>query len=291
MSDTLTETFNKLFSGRTDAYGSWEGGSIKNEVTTSTFVKHLWGQEYIGIYPLMDDSTVNWGCSDIDVDDIDQARNLQTALQIKDITSWVEKTVRGYHVWVFADKPVPAWIMRRALLITHAVVRVPAKEINPKQEVSVGLGNYVRLPYPGTLLEPCTVRYMIDNNDNAIPFETFIATAVNCLTPQKNLEKLATQYVVRQPAVLNTTVTGTPLDVALASINPYAAAILLNGPLEGHDRSSILCTLGFSLKESNMPIDEALGILITADKRWGKYHSRKDGMERLTKLIEFVYGS
>ena len=181
--------------------------------------------------------------------------------------------------------------MRRALLITHAVVRVPAKEINPKQEVSVGLGNYVRLPYPGTLLEPCGVRYMIDTNDNPIPFEIFISTAANSLTPEKNLEVLAKQYVARQPAVLDSTVTGTPLDIALASINPYAAAILINGPLEGHDRSSILCTLGFSLKEHNMPIEEALGIIITADKRWGKFHQRKDGMDRLKKLIEFVYGS
>ena len=291
MNDTLTEIFIKLFSGRTDAYGSWEGGSIKHEVTNGTFIKHLWGQEYIGIYPLMSDSTVNWGCSDIDIDDIDQARNIQTALQIKDITSWVEKTVRGYHIWVFAEKPIPAWIMRRALLITHTVVRVPPKEINPKQEISVGLGNYVRLPYPGTLFEPSTIRYMIDNNDNAIPFDLFITTAVDCLTPQENLEIIAAQYVPHKPAVLNSTTTGTPLEVALASINPYAAAILLNGPLEGSDRSSILCTLAFSLKESNMPIEEAFGILITADKRWGKFHNRKDHIERLTKLIEFVYGS
>lgn len=291
MNDTLTEIFIKLFSGRTDAYGSWEGGSIKTEVTNGTFMKHLWGQEYIGIYPLMTDSTVNWGCSDIDIDDIDQARNIQTALQIKNITSWVEKTVRGYHIWIFAETAIPAWVMRRALLITHTVVRVPAKEINPKQEISVGLGNYVRLPYPGTLLEPSTVRYMIDNNDNPIPFETFITTATNCLTPQTNLETLAKQYVAHKPATLNSTTTGTPLEVALASISAYSAAILMNGPHEGSDRSSALCVLAYSLKESNMPMEEAFGILITADKRWGKFYYRKDHIERLTKLIEFVYGS
>ena len=88
----LVKNFAALFAGRTDAYGSWEGGCIKQPVTQGSFTKHLWGQEYIGIYPMMDDSTVWWGCSDIDVNDIDQARNIQLALKLKLIESWVERT-------------------------------------------------------------------------------------------------------------------------------------------------------------------------------------------------------
>jgi hypothetical protein len=48
-----------------------------------SYTKHLWGQEYIGIYPMMDNNKVWWGCSDIDVNDIDQARNIQLALKLK----------------------------------------------------------------------------------------------------------------------------------------------------------------------------------------------------------------
>ena len=145
MSDNseLTKSFAKLFAGRTDAYGSWEGGCVKDSCTLTRYMRHLWGQEYIGVYPMLDDSTVWWGCSDIDVNDIDQARNIQLALKLKFIESWVERTVKGFHVWVFANEPVPARVMRRALLAAHAVVKVPAKEINPKQEETSGYGNYV----------------------------------------------------------------------------------------------------------------------------------------------------
>jgi hypothetical protein len=51
--DDITKGFATLFQGRTDVYGSWEGGCIKGLVDESRFVKHLWGQEYIGIYPLV----------------------------------------------------------------------------------------------------------------------------------------------------------------------------------------------------------------------------------------------
>ena len=70
----------RLFGGRTDAYGSWEGSSVKKEVTYSTFARHLYGEELIGIYPLTDGSTVRWGCSDIDVDDIDAVADELEAL-------------------------------------------------------------------------------------------------------------------------------------------------------------------------------------------------------------------
>ena len=138
-----------LFGGRTDAHGTWEGGSKKSPVSYETFAKHLYGEELIGIYPLTDGSTVRWGCSDIDIDDLDSARNLQVAFGMKSIPSFVEKTVRGFHVWVFANDWIPAPIMRRAFLSAHEVIGLAPKEVNPKQEQVNGLGNYVRLPYPG----------------------------------------------------------------------------------------------------------------------------------------------
>jgi len=73
------DLFSELFDGRTDAYGTWDGGSVKASVTSDMFASHLNGDFYFGVYPLLDDSTVKWGCSDIDVDDLDAARNLQTA--------------------------------------------------------------------------------------------------------------------------------------------------------------------------------------------------------------------
>jgi hypothetical protein len=68
MNDAIEE-FMELFQGRTDAYGTWEGGSIKEPTNYKSFARHLYDEELIGIYPLKDDSTVRWGCSDIDVDE------------------------------------------------------------------------------------------------------------------------------------------------------------------------------------------------------------------------------
>jgi hypothetical protein len=48
MNDAI-ETFMDLFQGRTDAYGSWEGSSVKKPVSYDNFARHLYGEELIGI--------------------------------------------------------------------------------------------------------------------------------------------------------------------------------------------------------------------------------------------------
>ena len=288
-SKLITE-FATLFGGRTDVYGSWEGGCIKESVDESKYMKHLWGQEYIGIYPLTDDSKVVWGCSDIDIDDIDQARNIQLALKMKSISSWVEKTVKGYHVWVFCDRPVDAWIMRRALLAAHTVVKVPAKEINPKQEQSIGYGNYVRLPYPGYLFEPVQVRYIMDGNGNAMTLQNFVFDAMKSKTNEQTLTPLAQTYVPKQPAVFTSDRAPMPMDVAKSLLTPYSFVMFMEGPGERTDRSGHLVKLAYRLRSDGLTPDLAYGILRTADMQWGKYYDRGDAEEYLTKIISTVYG-
>jgi hypothetical protein len=286
----LTKNFAALFAGRTDAYGSWEGGCIKQPVTQGSFTKHLWGQEYIGIYPMMDDSTVWWGCSDIDVNDIDQARNIQLALKLKLIESWVERTVKGFHVWVFARKPVEARVMRRALLAAHAAVKVPAKEINPKQEQASGYGNYVRLPYPGALFEPCSVRYMIDSSDRPLSLETFVKEATTYAVTQEDLQPLADAYVPKTPAQFTAKGAPIPVDVAKTILHPWTLKMFLEGPMADTDRSSCLVKLAYRFRSDGIPIELAYGLIRTADMQWGKFYSREDGEMHLAKIIADVYG-
>lgn len=285
----IIKNFAALFAGRTDAYGSWEGGCVKESVTEARFMKHLWGQEYIGIYPLMDDSTVWWGCSDIDVNDIDQARNIQLALKLKLIESWVERTVKGFHVWVFARKPVEARVMRRALLAAHAAVKVPAREINPKQEQASGYGNYVRLPYPGALFEPCSVRYMIDSSDRPLSLETFVSEATTYAVTQDDLRPLADVYVPKQPAVFNQTADVISYDVAKQILKPYAQKIFTDGPNQG-DRSGALVRLAYRLRSDGLSAEMAYSIIRRADIQWGKFYLRVDGEKHLAKIIADVYG-
>ena len=89
MNDPI-ETFYDLFRGRTEAYGTWEGGCQRSPANIEAFKRHLYGEELIGVYPLTDESTVRWGCSDIDVDDYDMAYNLSVALRVKGVHSFIE---------------------------------------------------------------------------------------------------------------------------------------------------------------------------------------------------------
>lgn len=290
MNDAV-ETFMSLFSGRTDAHGTWEGGSKKSPVSYETFARHLYGEELIGIYPLTDESTVRWGCTDIDIDDLDSARNLQVAFAMKSIPSFVEKTVRGFHVWVFADDWVPASIMRRAFLSAHEVIGLPAKEVNPKQEEASGLGNYVRLPYPGGIDSVPENRYMMFKQDDApMTLKQFLDSASESMVDINLLRPLAELHKPRKRVTLDVTSVRQDVQEALDYVSPYIATIWRNGPVGTKDRSNILCMMVHKMREYGTPMNHAYTILVDADKRWGKFHNRPDATEQLVKIVEDIYG-
>ena len=283
------EVFSTVFAGRIDAYGGWEGISVPKPVTYKTYGNHLYGQELIGIYPLRDDSTVRWGCSDIDVDDIDAARNLQTAFMVKGVRSYVEKTRRGYHVWVFADDWIPAPIMRRAFIAAHEVIGYPAKEVNPKQEEASGLGNYVRLPYPNGMNELPENRYMLTPNDAPMDFDTFVGEVEENLVSVHQLKPLADLAFTRNKrAASNLQVTASVRE-ALAHVDALVTTIWKHGPGPGYDRSNTLCRMVHKMHQIGTPIHYAYAILVDADKRWGKFHLRADCEEQLAKIVNDIY--
>lgn len=290
MNDPI-ETFMSLFGGRTDAYGTWEGGSKKSPVTYETFAKHLYGEELIGIYPLTDGSTVRWGCSDIDIDDLDSARNLQVAFGMKSIPSFVEKTVRGFHVWVFANDWIPAPIMRRAFLSAHEVIGLPPKEVNPKQEQVNGLGNYVRLPYPGGIDYIPENRYMLfDRDDEPMTLKQFLDSVKDSRVNINLLRPLAERHRPKTRAVLDQLQTSASVQEALTHVNAFVKNIWRNGPFESRDRSNTLCKMVHKMHDQGTPMNMAYIILADADKRWGKFHLRTDCVEQLVKIVEDIYG-
>jgi hypothetical protein len=290
MNDAI-ETFMDLFQGRTDAYGSWEGGCVRKTLSYDNFARHLYGEELIGVYPLLDNSTVMWGCSDIDVDDIDSARNLQMSLHTKGIPSFVERTVKGFHVWVFATEWVPAPVMRRAFLSAHEAIGLPPKEVNPKQEEAVGLGNYVRLPYPNGVNSEPEVRYIMTHDDAPMKFDSFLKIVSAQRVTAEMLRPLAEKYRVRQRATLELTSVSASVQEALDSTNGYIANIWRNGPFENRDRSNTLCKMVHLMHDSGVPMNYAYIILKDADRRWGKFHLRVDCVEQLVKIVEDIYGT
>jgi hypothetical protein len=283
--------FIELFAGRTDAYGSWEGGCVKQPVTHDLYMAHLLGDVGMGVYPVNEHNTTRWGCSDVDVPDLDSVHNLRTALLVKNITSWIERTRRGYHLWIFAREPIPAATMRRCLLAAHQVCEYPAKEVNPKQEVITnGYGNYVRLPYFGGWENQPTERIVLDDRDMPMTLQNFVEAAHNTRVSLDLIEHVAEKWTppAPQPAMIRS---GKPMSLGELRymISPYSYTIMANGPLEGSDRSSTLVRLAYRLRTDGLMPAEALTVLIEADKKWGKFHDREDGVMHLESIVMKVY--
>jgi hypothetical protein len=297
---TLAETrFAALFRGRTDAYGSEQGSCVKEPVTPEVYHNHIHGITPIGIYPMFQQDSqwmCLWGCSDIDVDDLTGAKSIQSALRAAGVVSYIERSrSKGYHIWVFADQPVPAQHMRRMLLCAHQVADYPAREVNPKQETLAAgqFGNYVRLPYWNIHDHETRHRRVWDNNNQPVDFDEFVGRAVATRTPAHLIAELAGYW--RPPTLAVTPPRNIDLNgnetlaEALRVLSPLGKVIWRDGPLPERDRSSTLTKLTYECRKCGMSPSESKVVIMDADRRWGKYHLRVNGELEIDKLIVRVF--
>ncbi len=302
MTTDTTALFADLFSGRTDAYGTEEGRCARVSFDPKLLAaRHLDGTELVGVYPMvhLDQGWhVRWGCVDFDVrtkgkpswDYADEAEahaaatDLQAVLASRGITSWVESTrSHGRHVWVFAKSWVPARVMRRALLVSCTVSSVSTREINPKQEDLPNpdsLGNYVRLPYAGSIHRP-----MLDG-EQPIPLESFVRRAVANRTPFQTLADIALLYVPPAPPK-PAPVTHVPSSAtAPRELNALGRALFRDGPFDG-DRSRGMFALAGYAKRSGLSPTEAYSLL--KECPWSKFRGRADEDRRIQQIVERVW--
>lgn len=293
----IVSCFVELFKGRGDCYGSEHGACVRERLTPDVFRNHLMDGPYIGVYPAAPrvnaESICVWGCSDIDVENLDAAKLLQRTLEMAGVVSWIERSrSKGYHVWVFSSEPVPAENMRRMLLVAHQVADYPAREVNPKQsDVSLKkVGNYVRLPYPSGLVSTPVRRVILDDNDEPLPIHQFLDGAFHSRVSPADVARIASMYVepVRTHAVIDY---GTPASVgeALLFAPAFVRRLHEHGPQPGHDRSRSLVYMAYACQEAGMTPSMCHAIITDADRRWGKYTAR-DQMHEIDKIIERAYG-
>lgn len=291
MTTDVVDRYLTLFRGRGDCYGSWQGGCIKEPLTRRQFEQHLTEGPYIGVYPLVNDR-VSWGCIDIDGKDFGHnwqnmwtlARNLSTVLRVKDVYAHTERTRNGYHLWVFPTAPlVPAAHMRRALMAACKAIGYDPKEVNPKQEKAIGVGNYVRLPYYGAIA--CGLpedRYFVDADGLALDLVESLAVLEHGKTTPEALEALARLW--QPPATSHTVNTNnTHVDTTLLTGREFVA--WRDGPASGFDRSGSLVRLARLMLERGMTPDDVFPFIKSADERWGKFYMRDDCDEQLVALI------
>ena len=303
--DYLTQPYITLFRGRGDVYGHNEGRCVKEQLTNDVFQKHFSGEAPIGIYPMVphfEQFYVAWGCVDFDTADADQnAVKLHDALLEAGIVSWIEKSrSKGFHVWVFAEQAVLAEDMRNMLVVASHVAETPTTEVNPKQTtLKAGqYGNYVRLPYPN-LDDRQTDKQRIFHKkdvesgsfDNPMVFSDFIESAMSLRTSQETIKRISSMYQPPKQAtvVVNDYVYDATLSEAMQILSPLGKVIWRDGPLAGKDRSSTLAKLGHETVRSGLNPSQTKIVLMTADKRWGKYHLRHDGELEIDKLVVRVH--
>lgn len=291
------EQFKRLFRGRGDAWGHDEGRCVREKITDEHWLGHLEGRSGIGVYPAVPtpqgEVICAWGCTDIDVEDLAQAQLLWESLWQAGIVSFIERSrSKGYHVWIFADRPVPAKMMRDAQLAAHQVAGLRPIEVNPKQtDVSANkLGNYVRLPYMGGMSAVPDRRVMIDPDGKPIPLESFIDTALGNLTTPAVLERAADCYqppARRQP--INPTHFSGELKDATDKCSGKTFVIFRDGPWEGSDRSTTMMKLAHKCYEDGLSPAETFVVIEAADRRWGKFVDRPNREELLSKIVERAY--
>lgn len=317
--DVVNE-FCTLFLGELSAVGTEDGGCQRLNPDNDDYSwfeaieEHLTGESSpVGVYPMVhtedDQWVVKWGCIDFDEGDEESwlyARDVYQVLAQFGITSWIERSrSKGYHVWVFLEDWCEADIVRRSLLAACQIVSAPTKEINPKQsELAPGqLGNYVRLPYPNAFNDPPEIawngadhrRVMVNTHGQVTSLVTFLGVAADHLVTQKQLEELAWYYIAPSRGSVSQRDWSRLEGDAVERLRGKARIIFEQGPLESPDsktnfRGQTLFKLARYLSEDGKHTpEEALELLRDADARWGKFHERPDGEQRLQEMVNKAF--
>ena len=210
-SDIQIQLLKSLFKGREDVFAlRWEkatksgympaysydpyiyrlhkqkGGTFKDykdktylKLNDYQLSKHLKGEQFIGIYPLLKNNTSWFIVADFDKKDWqEQSQKAIEACKQYHIPAYLERSRSGNggHVWVFFEEPYPAVKSRKILLHLfeqEGIFSVFDKNTSfdrlfPNQNYlsGKGLGNLIALPFQGKALQ--------DNNSCFIDKETLI---------------------------------------------------------------------------------------------------------------------
>jgi putative DNA primase/helicase len=141
----------------------------KTQLTTELLNKHISGDIYLGIYPLLSDNTCKFIVADFDNHDPAKKLNpyhditeFYNVCEVNDIPCYVvrSKGGKGYHVYIFFDKPIRAWkartvvyaLLKEAQLFGEEAIYSSFDQLRPNQDSLIDgkIGNAISLPFQGT---------------------------------------------------------------------------------------------------------------------------------------------
>lgn len=152
---TAEQLYN-IFVHRKDVFSEQqESGAYfpnKRPITIDDIKEHLNGEKTIGLYCLDTDNTVKWACIDLDGADLHRLETEAYYIysQFPEFSRILEESgKKGYHVWIFFNKRVPALYAQKLVTARLNSIYQLKHEVFPKQtslNENRKYGNLVKLP-------------------------------------------------------------------------------------------------------------------------------------------------
>jgi len=249
---------------------------------TALIEQHLYGDEALGVYPLVKRNGlfwVNWIAVDLDEGDASEphADNVIAVLSKLSIKGWKEPSrSKGFHVWVYLDQPMQAATARNCMIGACRIVNTPIKEVYPKQtKLGPGkIGNCLRLPYANT-------RNIGRQQMGDLTWEEFTDQAWESRTPPYQLQRLHGLFIKTEPAKTDFAYSGSQDSDDFTG----RARRIWENPFE-KDRSSTLYRFAVSLLERDYSIEATIYWVTQLDERVGKFKDREDGSRQIERMVE-----
>ncbi len=275
--------YKSLFTGLQNVYGTYNTntGKVRQEKTTVTdevILAHLTGKQSYGVYLLTGDKTIALAV-DFDRDDLSLPIAYVAGARRYDMSAYIERSKsKGYHAWIFFEKPVPAYKARIVAQKILSDIGRSKTEIFPKQDVladGVLYGNFINAPLFGALVPEGRTVFVDPDDPSAIYPDQWELLETVQRVPELRLNaiiescKLEEQDTGKKPqSVIHTE---SDSDVSPFGLPPCVRRMLADG-VTSNQRVSCF-RIAVRLKRTGMPYDLALVML----KAWAQKNQPTDG--------------
>ena len=127
--------------------------TLKGGATEELWTKHLEGKQPLGVIPIKSDSTVSWGCIDVDDYDVKPIDVIKRVDSLKMPLVPCRSKSGGLHLFMFFSMFIEASIVQAVLKTIAAKLGFAGSEIFPKQTKLIAdkgdQGNWMVMPYFG----------------------------------------------------------------------------------------------------------------------------------------------
>lgn len=281
--------FKGLFMGLRGVYGTYDTKTgrvrqVKDAVTDDVILAHLTGKQSYGVYLLMGERTGALAV-DFDQDDLSLPIAYVSETRRYAMSAYIERSKsKGYHAWIFFEKPVSAYKARLVAKKILADIGEPQTEIFPKQDAladGVSYGNFINAPLFGALVPKGRTVFVDPDDPSAIyPDQWELLEKVQRI-PELRLDAIIESCKLEEQGHVGKRAPSGNHTESDSNVSPFGLApcvrrILAEG-VKSNQRVSCF-RLAVQLKRNGMPYDLALITL----KAWAQKNQPQDGKRIIT---------